>query len=1840
MRIRSIRAAVLVIVALAAGLLPVIVAPQVAHAAPGVEIVAPDDGGIVDGTVTLMANVTDTAASSVEFFYDPHEDDEPEVSLGLATEGADGLWSLEWDTTTVADTFNDIDTDGDGVEDTTVNLTKPATHDRLRVVAQTDAGEFTAGSDVRVQNMLAVRFTLPDNQEDLRGFEDLEAILNTGFEPTSVRFDLYDMSSAPEGVFTPFGEFESLGEPIENRQYGRPLGAPEFPTGSPTHTIGAAVPEGPQRWVLRGWDTTAVPDGTHLLVASAEDSGGRTATYMVETYIVNDLRVQITAPDAGDDVSRFVALEARTSSLTGADNAAPGSLWPATAVDFEIDGTVIPANEIPAGSGRWRAVWDGDAMAPGPYTITATATNANPNGPETATDSIDVNLVAPGEELEAFFPFDWSNCNLTECSFLDGSSGGPDAWQWDFGDGNTSTDQLPTHSYAGPGVYTVTLQVSNDGGATFSEPYSRDIPVGNTGVVSFNRNNLDLEGGEEFIDWTSAFKNFNYVVGEPLVIPVMWETTVGSAEFASMPTEICDADEDSSNQECVIFTPEEADGNPPHTVLPADDGVLFTMEFTEVQHRGITDVFKGKANIRVGVGVDTDGDGSVDQENQLGTNVDVTNSGAEGDEERLVKINRPSEGEFIAGIRNVTAGVVSSVNADQVEFFVGDTSLGVDENGGNGWAASWDTTDFADGPYQLTAVATFGDTTATSAVRNVNVENTLPAEPPAPGDTFQIGRANSTSGEYISYRYELEEEGGGGRPPTEPTIDSAMTAQILPGTIDVIEDGAVIGGDVLEFDLQITNTSTDPDAVLSAYAFQSKFSESPALASRIGDKAFYGVMVPGAHPAGPMTSVKKNGTANGLFSGRWKGICINSSEDFLPEFNAGLNDESLECAGNRADTDFDGEPEIQTGEDIRGLRPGESQTVRVRIEAGTTDGALHVVEPGTLRGRVVGTPVTGPNGIEYFVPEIDNTGVTDPNVLEIPDFADNKVLRNADGSFNPTFAPQGDDYTFANQQYLTLPRRNYAFTDILGRNHTCGSYGLDDILGIPCSGNPADSPVFGLLGEGDLLPGVDNFAAILHGFGEYAIDENGDPVLDETGDYTAPTEPYGELCVNPNTPDGLRCGARPYTPIAEFYKDNGDGTVTQQMVAGSYGELGSAGQYTATIASSGTDDVKEEVVPESDPGGPCDPVEDPNSRRPACVQLRTSVAGHFRDLDVSIGTGINGGDVAEFTIDIHNTSANPEAYLTAFNYQTKQRGLADIGTLDGYTQDRRDVRVWEDNPRVCEALTSEDPDVIDEDCWNESLGVGQYPNVIGNGLLFGQMVWESGRVDRSGAEIIPDFVHVDPESGIDPEQFKLESVKKNGPFTPILKGNTNFICAKSGLFAPDQDADASCAGEPAILIDEEGEPVPGNISQRLGLAPGDSQSVRIRMEWGDFRGAMLKIVAGTLTADNVRADYAGTGGLARFFDCEDQRELEFCHPDKVGDVIGYLPGTDATWLTPQTLEEIEYVIINQPGDAPRLMNFQENFGEILAMSGFVPSAEFYAPDPSPDLAGTPFEGVLIRQQVLGEYAMTDVPASDPEITTDAVTTAAVGEEYRYDVDAVAFPGPIEYSLANGPSGMTMDSDTGLVRWTPGAPGAYAVTVRASNGSGPDATQEFTVDVPSPLPAGMLDLFDRADGPLGSDWGGVTSQYAISGQKVDVKTFGGPIWWTTRFDASQHASMKMTKLASGGLQGLFLKANADHRNLSAILVNYDAKGKKITVVAKEDRKKPKIVKTIKRKLGNGSRLGAEALANGSVRVLVDGKVVGTAKAGKFFVNRGGHIGVNYTLAGSAFFDDFGGGNLAP
>jgi PKD repeat protein len=49
--------------------------------------------------------------------------------------------------------------------------------------------------------------------------------------------------------------------------------------------------------------------------------------------------------------------------------------------------------------------------------------------------------------------------------FTDESTNTPTAWDWDFGDTGTSTDQHPEHEYTTPGSYDVELEVTNAGGS-------------------------------------------------------------------------------------------------------------------------------------------------------------------------------------------------------------------------------------------------------------------------------------------------------------------------------------------------------------------------------------------------------------------------------------------------------------------------------------------------------------------------------------------------------------------------------------------------------------------------------------------------------------------------------------------------------------------------------------------------------------------------------------------------------------------------------------------------------------------------------------------------------------------------------------------------------------------------------------------------------------------------------------------------------------------------------------------------------------------------------------------------------------------------------------------------------------------------------------------------------------------------------------------------------------------------------------------------------------------------------------------------------------------------------
>ena len=90
--------------------------------------------------------------------------------------------------------------------------------------------------------------------------------------------------------------------------------------------------------------------------------------------------------------------------------------------------------------------------------------------------------------------------------------------------------------------------------------------------------------------------------------------------------------------------------------------------------------------------------------------------------------------------------------------------------------------------------------------------------------------------------------------------------------------------------------------------------------------------------------------------------------------------------------------------------------------------------------------------------------------------------------------------------------------------------------------------------------------------------------------------------------------------------------------------------------------------------------------------------------------------------------------------------------------------------------------------------------------------------------------------------------------------------------------------------------------------------------------------------------------------------------------------------------------------------------------------------------------------------------NSPVIESDPITTAKEGAAYTYDVEATDPNGDtLEFSLLVHPTGMTIDSTTGVVTWTPTESqiGEIEVVVEVSDGSKSD-TQPFTITVDETL----------------------------------------------------------------------------------------------------------------------------------------------------------------------------------
>ena len=153
--------------------------------------------------------------------------------------------------------------------------------------------------------------------------------------------------------------------------------------------------------------------------------------------------------------------------------------------------------------------WDTLGYAPGMYMIWA-STNVNGMEASSPTHSLVILSESPLAQFTASLTSGPAPLAVT---FNDTSTGDIDEWNWSFGDGTYSTEKDPAHVYTEPGIYSVTLKVSNPlGNSTKNEPELITVEPGAVGgQTGYYLIHSNIDGASVYFTDTG---NETYYAGE------------------------------------------------------------------------------------------------------------------------------------------------------------------------------------------------------------------------------------------------------------------------------------------------------------------------------------------------------------------------------------------------------------------------------------------------------------------------------------------------------------------------------------------------------------------------------------------------------------------------------------------------------------------------------------------------------------------------------------------------------------------------------------------------------------------------------------------------------------------------------------------------------------------------------------------------------------------------------------------------------------------------------------------------------------------------------------------------------------------------------------------------------------------------------------------------------------------------------------------------------------------------------------------------------------------------------------------------------------------------------
>ena len=342
-----------------------------------------------------------------------------------------------------------------------------------------------------------------------------------------------------------------------------------------------------------------------------------------------------------------------------------------------------------------------------------------------------------------------------------------------------------------------------------------------------------------------------------------------------------------------------------------------------------------------------------------------------------------------------------------------------------------------------------------------------------------------------------------------------------------------------------------------------------------------------------------------------------------------------------------------------------------------------------------------------------------------------------------------------------------------------------------------------------------------------------------------------------------------------------------------------------------------------------------------------------------------------------------------------------------------------------------------------------------------------------------DFVSIRPDNIGDGRTITLEGFDANGQLlattsavdmnSPVLSLSTpgihSIMVLGTSTTAFDDLTFAQLYAAPAYrydvkAIDPDGDPLTYSlttaptgmvINSATGVitwsppATPASDPVTVRVE--DGRGGF------DTQSFNVVVDQAGTGQIqgAAFNDLDASGSRDPLEPALPGRLI-YLDLNhngihDADEPSATTDANGDYSLVNlTPAVYSVAMEGQSGSLQTL------PAADTYVVtvDPEATVSGIDFGATTIA-----------ATARPPVITSTAPTVAAVGQPYRYAVtvrnpDGVA----LQFDMPVAPDGMTIDSDTGVIAWTPSLSqvGSQDAIVRLRDARGDVVSQAFQVTV--------------------------------------------------------------------------------------------------------------------------------------------------------------------------------------